>query len=154
MVKAHWLRNHSSLPPLLVLSLHHPFLSFLPPSLHLSVHPPPLLPSLVSYSLATSFPDQLCFANSSAIHYARPAGVTLNTHRDPKQVPHTQNTHTQTHSIGSGSSRGITLNCRGKICRECGQKGCSSVLLPEKHCRRNNMERWKEEQKYIEKTTM
>lgn len=101
------------------------FLSFLPPSLHLSVHPPPLLPSLVSYSLATSFPDQLCFANSSAIHYARPAGVTLNTHRDPKQVPHTQNTHTQTHSIGSGSSRGITLNCRGKICRECGQKGCS-----------------------------
>lgn len=39
------------------------------------------------------YPDQLCFSNSPAIHYARPAGMTLNTHRDPKQVPHTR-THT------------------------------------------------------------
>lgn len=113
MVKAHWLRNHSSLPPLLVLLLPHSFL----PSLHPSVHPPPRLPSLVSYSLATSSLSlsKLCFSNSPAIHYARPAGMTLNTHRDPKQVPHT---HMHTHSSG-----GITHYWRGKIRRDCKTEG-------------------------------
>lgn len=75
--------------------------------------------------------------------------MTLNTHRDPKQVPHTHTTAAA--AKGShmtepgGGGYAASVDRRAEVSRE------GSLWPPEKHCRRNNKERGMERRENIER---
>lgn len=147
MVKAHWLRNHSSLPPSLVLLLP-PFLSSLPPSILL------LLLSFRHWCTILWLPPSQPVVLRQQPRYS----LRTTCRHDPKHTPRSQTGASHTHH--SSSSKGIThdrtgwgggggyaasVDRRAEVSRE------GSLWPPEKHCRRNNKERGMERRENIER---